>query len=483
MRVFNGSTGAVRGNQSTMTNNFSLRNTTQYPGYIRKISLTVTGGTLTSSNTRSVVSLGTLPFAGDYIDTTGAIQADEIGTGKATLTWTVPTGQNYRYFKLHCLQTSGTALAGATDAIKIEYEPVAPPVFGTLDHIILDTDAVKTDYIVGNTYTSEELVVVAYDTNGNYKSVTGFTTNYDSVTFTSAHTGTKVVTVSYSEGGITKTATYNIEVSVPTMLDAVTATSSLQFGATYAIADSVSRNAMNTTVTTFFGAYGAVFVDTSLAVENQTQLFTLEIGNQANSFAFKLVNGPNVNKFIQLGSDANNLTTKTSIDDNSSWTITIDGGVTTISNVAFPARSIKYNSDATRFATYATGQNDVTLFVQTSTISYTTAVNRLVTEINSGRGNSASGQCAHLVGVFNGAYNQLSVAGKALFDESTDIDIATARNRLLYMRAWVDAQPATPPVRHVENERNTISATVAISVIGLTAMLGYYFLTKKKRIA
>lgn len=480
MQIFNGKTGAVRGNQSSMTGNFSLRNTTEYPGYIRKITLTVTGGTLTAETSRSVVSLGDLPFSGDYVDTTGAFTADIIGEGQSTLTWTIPTGTNHRYFKLHSLKTFETALAAATDAIQIDYEEVAAPVFGTLDSITLNTTSVKTDYIVGNTYTSEGLVVVAHDTDGNFKSVTGFTTNYDGVTFTNAHVGTKVVTVSYSEGGITKTATYNIEVAIPTTLDAVTATSSLQFGATYALADPESGSAMNTTVSNFFGRYDAVFVSNSLDVENQTQLFTLEIGNQANSFAFKLVNGPNADKYIQLGTDANNLTTKATIDDKSSWTITIAEGVTTITSVAFPERSIKYNSEHPRFATYKSGQNDVTLFVQTSTISDATAVNRLVTEINTGRGNSAFEQCGHLVEVFDGAYNQLSAAGKTLFNESTDADIVAARNRLLYMKAWVAANTPAPFAGTIMNNFTT-SAIIVISLLGISIIAIYYFFIKKKR--
>jgi hypothetical protein len=480
MQIFNGKTGQVRGNQSSMTGNFSLRNTTEYPGYIRKITLKVTGGTLTAETSRSVVSLGDLPFSGDYVDTTGAFTADNIGEKQSTLTWTIPTGTNHRYFKLHSLKTFGTALAAATDAIQIDYEEVAAPVFGTLDSITLNTTSVKTDYIVGNTYTSEGLVVVAHDTDGNFKSVTGFTTNYDGVTFTNAHVGTKVVTVSYSEGGITKTATYNIEVAIPTTFDVVTATSSLQFGATYALADPESGSAMNTTVSNFFGRYDAVFVSNSLGVENQTQLFTLEIGNQANSFAFKLVNGPNANKYIQLGTDANNLTTKATIDDNSSWTITIEEGVTTITSVAFPNRSIKYNSTDPRFATYKSGQNDVTLFVQTSTISDATAVNRLVTEINTGRGNSAFEQCGHLVEVFDGAYNQLSAAGKTLFNESTDADIVAARNRLLYMKAWVAANTAAPFAGTIMNNFTT-SAIIVISLLGISIIAIYYFFIKKKR--
>ncbi|HOF65107.1 MAG TPA: hypothetical protein PL120_00710, partial [Bacilli bacterium] len=93
MQIFIGSTGQVRGNQSGAAN-FSLRNTSEYPGYIRKITLTVTGGTLTSSTSRSVVSLGDLPFSGDYVDTTGAFTADVIGASQASLTWTIPTGTN-----------------------------------------------------------------------------------------------------------------------------------------------------------------------------------------------------------------------------------------------------------------------------------------------------------------------------------------------------------------------------------------------------
>ncbi len=60
MRVFNGSTGAVRGNQGTATSNFSCRNTTTYSDYyISSVSLTVSGGTIDGSTTnRSVVYFG-----------------------------------------------------------------------------------------------------------------------------------------------------------------------------------------------------------------------------------------------------------------------------------------------------------------------------------------------------------------------------------------------------------------------------------------
>ena len=64
MQVFNGSTGAVRGNQSGASN-FSCRNTSTYDGYyISSVSLKVNGGTLDGSTSgRSVVYFGTSAYA------------------------------------------------------------------------------------------------------------------------------------------------------------------------------------------------------------------------------------------------------------------------------------------------------------------------------------------------------------------------------------------------------------------------------------
>ncbi len=70
----------------------------------------------------------------------------------------------------------------------------------------------------------------------------------------------------------------------------------------------------------------------------------------------------------------------------------------------------------------------------------------------------------------------------------TKTDTADAKERY---EAWAiyhgDATPyssgGAPRPGYVENQGNTIAAAVAIGVIGLTAMFGYYFLTKKKRLA
>ncbi len=121
MQVFNGSTGAVRGNQSTATNNFNCRNTTTKDGYyISQVQLTVSNGTIDgSTNNRSVVYFGSSKFTTSPSGT--ATSPSPASSGQATLTWT-NTDQTVSYFILYNLKTSGTALSAAsTTALKVTW--------------------------------------------------------------------------------------------------------------------------------------------------------------------------------------------------------------------------------------------------------------------------------------------------------------------------------------------------------------------------
>ena len=123
MQVFNGSTGAVRGNQSSAASNFSCRNTTTYDGYyISQVSLTVSGGTINgSTNNRSVVYFGSTAYSNPNTTTPGgtATKASPASSGQATLTWT-NTNEDVSYFILYNLKTSDTALsANATNSLKV----------------------------------------------------------------------------------------------------------------------------------------------------------------------------------------------------------------------------------------------------------------------------------------------------------------------------------------------------------------------------
>ena len=123
MQVFNGNTGAVRGNQSSAASNFSCRNTTTFDGYyISQVSLTVSGGTIDgSTNGRSVVYFGTTAYGNPNTTTPSgtATKASPASSGQATLTWT-NTNEDVSYFILYNLKTSGTALsANATNSLKV----------------------------------------------------------------------------------------------------------------------------------------------------------------------------------------------------------------------------------------------------------------------------------------------------------------------------------------------------------------------------
>ena len=112
MQVFDGKTGAVRGNKSGNAN-FSCRNTTTCDGYyISKVVLTVTGGTLDgATNNRSVVYFGTSAYANPTTAPTGtSTKSAENATG-TTLTWN-NTNEEASYFILYNLKTSGTLKEG-----------------------------------------------------------------------------------------------------------------------------------------------------------------------------------------------------------------------------------------------------------------------------------------------------------------------------------------------------------------------------------
>ncbi len=125
MQVFNGSTGAVRGNQSAASSNFSCRNTTTYSGYyISKVTLTVSGGTLDGSTSgRSVVFFGSSEYSSpsSSAPSGSSTSSKENASEQATLTWE-NSDQSVSYFILYNLKTSGTALsAGASTALKVTW--------------------------------------------------------------------------------------------------------------------------------------------------------------------------------------------------------------------------------------------------------------------------------------------------------------------------------------------------------------------------
>ena len=216
MQVFNGSTGQVRGNQSGSAN-FSLRNTTTYSGYyVSQVSLTVdSGGTLDgSTENRSVVWFGSSAYANPTTaPSTGTkVAASPASSGQSTLTWS-NSNTAYNYFILYDLKAASAPKCKDADTpLVVTWSPVSASS-KALDSITLDTSDAPTTFNVGDTFSYEGLSVTA-----NYDDGTD-----DIVTPTSVSTpnmstaGQKTVTVTYTEGGVTKTATYTITVNAVTL--------------------------------------------------------------------------------------------------------------------------------------------------------------------------------------------------------------------------------------------------------------------------
>ena len=88
------------------------------------------------------------------------------------------------------------------------------------------------------------------------------------------------------------------------------------------------------------------------------EILEIVAGSDQGSFAFKMSDGRYLN-----WSSGNSLSTATSISKNSSWTVEFDGDIAIIKNVGDSTRQIKYNSSASRFACYTSGQTAVNLFI------------------------------------------------------------------------------------------------------------------------
>lgn len=218
MQVFNGSNGQVRGNQSTASANFSCRNTTTYSDYyVSQVSLTVsTAGTLDGSTTdRSVVWFGTSAYANPTtVPSTGTkVAASPASSEQQTLTWS-NSNTSYNYFILYNLKAASSPKCDDDNNLVVTWTPV-PSGDVTLDSISLDTSDAPTTFNVGDTFGYEGLAVTANYSDGSSDIITsGYTVSTPSL----SSAGEETVTVSYTEGGVTKTATYTIAVNAVSLV-------------------------------------------------------------------------------------------------------------------------------------------------------------------------------------------------------------------------------------------------------------------------
>ncbi len=100
--------------------------------------------------------------------------------------------------------------------------------------------------------------------------------------------------------------------------------------------------------------------NTLVSPSSDVEIITLEAGKVANTFAFKVSGG-----YLYAASKNDNyLKTKTTLDDNGSWAITIatDGNATIKAQGDKTRNWLRYRSSSSIFSCYASGQNDVVIY-------------------------------------------------------------------------------------------------------------------------
>ncbi|MGM9640275.1 MAG: S-layer homology domain-containing protein [Faecousia sp.] len=104
--------------------------------------------------------------------------------------------------------------------------------------------------------------------------------------------------------------------------------------------------------------------DNSVAVTDAVQVLTLEAGTKEGTFAFNTGSG----YLYAASSEKNYLKTESALSDNSSWAITIEGGIATVKAQGTNTRNwMRYNPNNVNngtplFACYASGQQDICIY-------------------------------------------------------------------------------------------------------------------------
>ena len=168
-----------------------------------------------STKTLTGIAITTAPSktsykAGDTFDKTGMVVTAGYSDG------TKKVVSNYTYTPTAALKTSdktitvsyteGGVTKTATQSITVTENQDTGK---TLSSISITKAPNKTNYESGETFDKSGMVVKAKYSDGTEKEITGYTTSPTSILTTSD----KTITVSYTEGGVTKTTTQNITVS------------------------------------------------------------------------------------------------------------------------------------------------------------------------------------------------------------------------------------------------------------------------------
>ena len=332
----------------TMTGTFEFFKLYKVQEYRLPISITTVKGTYKTSYN-----------AGESFDPTGLVITVKYGDDSTEdIAYdTYPT--RFTFTPSGSLTTENTSVTVAYGGQSIAFAITVASL--GVKSIAVTTQPDKTTYFCGDTLDTTGLVVTGTFNDDSTGNVTSGCT-YSPTTMTMP--GTQTITVTHTESS--KTTTFDVAVNIPpkaskyrilkddTQLDAgdeiiISAAGDYDYAMS-----STDKNDRYAGVAAAKDDSNEIIPD----MPDEAMILTLENGSSTGSFAFKNTN----NKYIAAVSGKSELTTKTAIDADCSWTFTIDDttGVASIHNVGQTTRYLMFNKSGTcAFGGYTSATGDI----------------------------------------------------------------------------------------------------------------------------
>lgn len=367
-----------------------------------------------------------------------------------------------------------------------------------LNSITIKTNPSKTKFTLGETFSHTGLVINAVYNNGTVEKTSGFTVeNVDTMVL-----GRHNVTVSF-EG---KSTTYPVDVTNEgALVGSGTPASDLFIseyyeGASYDKAIEIFNGTsapinltdykikINANGGTSWGP--AITLGTGTLAVGQTYVLA---HSSSNATILALANGTSGN-LTHNGNDAIGLFKNDVLIDifgifnnnvSSGWPLVVDGPVVTVDNAITRNSDVKAPS-ATWVESEWTVKGLVTTYLgshefASADVTVMEQATAFANYVMTGIGSKGEGQCEAVLTTLQTEYDFMVEDAQLEFETNSDVLFVNARARITFLEAWVAANPtANPNVQLVTSSRNNLAAVITIGALGLTTILGYYFLKKKE---
>lgn len=504
-------------------------------------STTISGITVSNVTLTSIAVTGTPTktsyFAGETFDPTGVtIRAYYSNSTNQVLSYEECTFEP-------------TPLTAGTTSVTVTYASESTSISGltvtavVLNDITIKTPASKTNFKLGESFSSTGLVINANYNSGTVEKTSGFSVSgVDTMVL-----GAQTAIVSF-EG---KTVTYNVDVtnsganagsyqSTPGTYNELyagsgmwtTTVANFAMGTSYAtyseslLSASDSAEGNNWTLSTaMVGTWGSGTTSSvtgaNLGVNSQTlqpvpdyisgmsgysslpnyNRGALYIGmnfNVANpaKFSMKFITEKVMDAYVVYSTNSGTSYSilgsvqQTTVSDGSTWNeISYAGESSLGSSVRFGVLLLNSATSKIRcrvgdigIYSYTPGSQEWVSGDFTPLEQATAFANYVMTGI----GNNAQGNCAAVKSELDTEYAAMSDPAKTEFDNNSGSIFVDARARMAYLANWVSAQgqgSGEAPINAVATTRSALLTATIVGIVGLSAIAGFYFLHKKKETA